>query len=102
MTQTDYPIMKHPGLFTLMRLVMKGPLGVWMKLVFPLTLIFAGIFFWSIYEFIIATDIRDITKYGIVSLLTGFILAMYKLWFWLEMQKMALFIALKNSDNSPE
>ena len=100
MSDSNYPEMKHPGLFTMLGLVMKGPFRVWMKLILPFSIIFTGVFFWSLYEFIIADEAVGLIRYGVIVILTGLVLAMYKLWFWLEMQKIALFIALTNQEDS--
>ena len=100
MSDSNYAEMKHPGLFTMMGLVMKGPFRVWMGLIIPFSIIFTAIFFWSLYEFIIAVEVVGLIRYGVIVILSALVLAMYKIWFWLEIQKRALFIALTDQEDS--
>ncbi|GHF30938.1 hypothetical protein GCM10017044_27930 [Kordiimonas sediminis] len=96
------PKKDQPGLFPLLWITMKGPLGRWLWLVMMFTLSFTAIFFVAAIEFWQTSDPLTAIKSGFVALFCALMVAMMKLWMWLEMEKTSLFLLLKASDTEDE
>ncbi len=102
MNDISYDTSSHPGIFGLMRLTMKGPNGRWMWLVILIAIIFTVLFFMSAVSFWNTTDTLTAVKSGMSALFFALIVMMIKLWAWLEMQKISLYLMLQGQKDIGE
>lgn len=68
----------------------KTRLKRWTIFAFIQAFIFAALAFWCGYEFFTSVKVDDRVFWGCLMLLTALFTAMFKIWFWMEMQRLSV------------
>jgi hypothetical protein len=68
----------------------------WLNMLFVVvTLVFAAIMFYSIYQFVNTDDLKEMIRWGAAMFGSGMFTAMIKLWSWNQLDKNAILRELK-------
>ncbi len=57
---------------------------------FIYSFVFLGIGIWCVYHFYHASEIKELLAWGLSAVVSFFALGMIKVWFWVEMQRIAI------------
>ncbi|MFP4278282.1 MAG: DUF6768 family protein [Wenzhouxiangella sp.] len=78
---------EQTGLFPMLLRVFTGGLARWAGFAMALTLVSFGVTIWTGYEFFTAGNIDDRVFWGVLVLAAFHALSMFKLWFFMEMNR---------------
>lgn len=85
--QLDAILAQQPGIFGMINNSYRGALRVWLIIASIAGVIATGLLIWCGYEFIMAELVIDKIHWGIWFIVSLFIQAMLKLWFFMEMNR---------------
>lgn len=83
------------SLFGMMFRVFTGGLRRWAALAMAMTLAFVALTFWCGYELFVATGASDRVFWGVLALAGFHAVSMFKLWFFMEMNRNSLIREVK-------
>jgi len=75
------------SLFGMLGRVFAGGLRRWAALAMAMTLIATGLTFWTGYEFFVAADTESRVFWGVLVLAAFHAVSMFKMWFFMEMNR---------------
>lgn len=75
------------GLFGMLSRVFTGGLKRWAVFGMALTLAFVGLTVWTGYRFFVAPDVDSRVLWGVLALAAFHAVSMFKLWFFMEMNR---------------
>ncbi len=78
---------EEKSLFGMLFRVFTGGLARWAAFAMALTLVFFGLTVWCGYEFFTAASVDDRVFWGVLGLVAIHGLSMFKLWFFMEMNR---------------
>ncbi|MEE4297166.1 MAG: DUF6768 family protein [Wenzhouxiangella sp.] len=78
---------QETGLFPMLFRVFTGGLARWASFAMALTLLCFGVTIWTGYEFFTAGSVDDRVFWGVLVLVAFHALSMFKLWFFMEMNR---------------
>jgi hypothetical protein len=78
---------EETGLFPMLFRVFTGGLARWAGFAMALTLVCFGVTLWTGYEFFTAANVDDRVFWGVLVLAAFHALSMFKLWFFMEMNR---------------
>jgi len=79
--------LEEKSLFGMLNRVFTGGLARWAAFAMALTLVFLGLTVWCGYEFFTAATLDDRVFWGILAAVAFHGLSMFKLWFFMEMNR---------------
>lgn len=85
--EVDALDLEEKSLFGMLNRVFTGGLARWAAFAMVLTLLFVGLTVWCGYEFFTAVDVDDRVFWGILAAVAFHGLSMFKLWFFMEMNR---------------
>jgi|SRR6056297_204985 len=83
----DELTVEEKSLFGMLFRVFTGGLARWAAFGMVLTLIFFGLTLWCGYEFFTAASVDDRVFWGVLALVAFHAVSMFKLWFFMEMNR---------------
>ena len=86
---------KEQTLFQMVGDVFKGPLKGWTIYVMVIGLVITGFFVYSLVQFIGAENVTDHLHWMVGMILSGMVIMLMKIWFWLLMMRNSIIRALK-------
>jgi len=86
-SEVDDLKVEDKSLFGMLFRVFTGGLARWAAFAMALTLIFFGLTVWCGYEFFTAASVDDRVFWGVLALVGFHAVSMFKLWFFMEMNR---------------
>lgn len=83
------------GLFLQMGATFSGPMKYWVGFAFVLSIAFAGLALWGLYEMLRAETVKTTILWGALFIAGLLSLSMIKIWFWLRMNHLVVLKELK-------
>lgn len=83
----DELTVEEKSLFRMLFRVFTGGLRQWAVFGMALTLVFVGLTVWCGYEFFTAASVDDRVFWGVLAVVAFHAVSMFKLWFFLEMNR---------------
>ena len=88
---------KEQTLFQMLGDVFKGPLKGWTIYVMVLGLALTGFFVYALIRFLGAESVTDHLHWELAVILSGMVIMLMKIWFWLLMMRNSIVHALSKS-----
>lgn len=86
-SEVDELKLEEKSLFGMLFRVFTGGLARWAAFAMALTLVFVGLTVWCGYEFFTAASVDDRVFWGVLALVGFHAVSMFKLWFFMEMNR---------------